>query len=179
LNAAISIKNEFNVMRKYLIFLLCLIASHTCSASSAADKQLNSRIDTLYEAIASKVDDVPTVSANALLRQKTATIFVDVREPRERAVSRIPGAISLEQLPAIYRTNPRPVVVYCTIGYRSGLSTRELRAKGIPASNLRGGILAWIANGGQLIDAKQKQTHRVHVYAKNWAAVPENYSAVY
>jgi rhodanese-related sulfurtransferase len=166
-------------MRKYLIFLLCLIASHPCGASSAADKQLNSRIDGLYQAIASKVDDVPTVSANALLQQKTSIIFVDVREPRERAVSRIPGAITLEQLPAVYRTKPGPVVVYCTIGYRSGLSARELRAKGIPASNLRGGILAWVANGGRVVDTKQKQTHRVHVYAKNWAAVPENYSAVY
>jgi rhodanese-related sulfurtransferase len=177
--------NPFAMQPLGLACFLFLLGSPCCaqspSASAPAGEALNARIEALYQNIASKVDDVPTISASSLLSQKAipTPIFVDVRESRERSVSHIPGAITLDQLAAAYRAKPRPIIVYCTIGYRSGLTTRKLRAKGMPANNLRGGILSWIAHGGRLLDGNQKQTYRVHVYAKEWAVVPKHYSAVY
>ncbi len=147
------------------------------TANSLAN-DLDIQIDRLYAEIAAKVSDVPTTTARELLSIRTRKpILVDVRGDAERAVSVIPGAITLAQLATAYPANPGPVVVYCTVGYRSGLVTRELRAKNIPARNLRGGILAWIAAGGILVDATNKQTNHVHVYAAHWAAVPKNFSA--
>ena len=61
-------------------------------------------------------------------------IFVDVRTAAERAVSGIQGAVTLLEL----ETNPRkegfnaqsPVrIVYCTIGYRSGMEAQRLQQR--------------------------------------------------
>ena len=56
---------------------------------------------------------------------------------------------------------------------------RRLRLFARPARNLRGGILVWIAAGGGLVDAQLKPSHQVHVYAKAWAAVPDEFEAIY
>jgi rhodanese-related sulfurtransferase len=139
---------------------------------------LESQVDALYQEIEGKIDGVPYVVARDLVAMTAgAPIYVDVRSPAERAVSVIPGAITLDQLGSVYQAKPREIVVYCTVGYRSGLAVRELRAKHLPARNLRGGILAWLAAGGTLNDSAQKPTHQVHVYAQHWAVVPPIYSA--
>jgi rhodanese-related sulfurtransferase len=146
--------------------------------SETASSALALRVDALYVEIATKLSDVPTFNAYELLSNPASNaILVDVRSDAERAVSVIPGAIRLEQLAAAYQPQSRLVIVYCTVGYRSGLVARELRAKKIPARNLRGGILAWIAAGGTLVDGQNKQTNNVHVYAAHWAVVPANFSA--
>ena len=71
------------------------------------------------------------------------------------------------------------VIVYCTVGLRSGKTARQLRERGINALNLRGGILAWLAAGGALVDAQGAPTNRVHVYGRRWNAVPEGFEAVW
>lgn len=59
-------------------------------------------------------------------------VLVDVREVREREVSAISGAITNDQLANYLAEHPEnKVVVYCTIGYRSGKLTRALTEKGI------------------------------------------------
>ena len=75
--------------------------------------------------------------------------IVDVREPQEHAICRIPGAqlIPLAQLPhrlaEIDRT--REVVVMCKVGARSARAVAFLHGQGFSnARNLAGGILAWI-----------------------------------
>ena len=75
--------------------------------------------------------------------------IIDVREPQEHAICRIPGAelIPLAQLPhrlaEIDRT--REVVVLCKVGGRSARAVAFLRGQGYSnARNLTGGILAWI-----------------------------------
>lgn len=62
-------------------------------------------------------------------------LLVDVRSPPEREVSMIAGAISLDEfntnvLPSLMNTPrdqlPQSIVIYCTIGYRSGVEGRKL-----------------------------------------------------
>ncbi|NOY62801.1 MAG: rhodanese-like domain-containing protein, partial [Gammaproteobacteria bacterium] len=76
----------------------------------------------------------PDISVAELLKlqQRETVVLVDVREPREVAVSIIPEAISrdrYEQRRAEFRD--RTVVIYCTIGYRSGLYVKQIRREGI------------------------------------------------
>jgi len=148
------------------------------SLASAADS-LSQRVDALYQDIEADVINAPTISAESLRQATTAPIWVDARSDRERRVSGISGAISIAELPAALKTEKRLVVVYCTVGYRSGLAVLDLEKQGIAARNLRGGILAWLAAGGQIVDVYGKPTHKVHVYGKSWAVVPEGFEAIY
>lgn len=154
---------------------LCLIA---VSAVNAADS-LAMRVDRLYQAVEADVIAAPSVSAQAVKQAQRARIWVDVRSDKERRVSVISGAILLADLPAALKAKKRDVVVYCTVGYRSGLTVIELQKRGIAARNLRGGILAWLAVDGQIVDQNGKPTYKVHVYGKAWAEVPDGFEAIY
>jgi sulfur-carrier protein adenylyltransferase/sulfurtransferase len=76
-------------------------------------------------------------------------VIVDVREPGEFEICRIPGAIliPLMQLPTRLGELDRDqeIVLQCKVGGRSAMATALLRAAGFSkARNLQGGILAWI-----------------------------------
>ena len=79
-------------------------------------------------------------------------MLVDVREPQEWAICRIPGAklIPLGQVPSRLaelraESAGRPIVVHCKSGVRSARAVTLLQEAGIAnAKNLKGGILAWI-----------------------------------
>jgi adenylyltransferase/sulfurtransferase len=75
--------------------------------------------------------------------------ILDVREPAEAAICRIPGAtlIPLRELPLRLDEVPRDadVVVHCKMGARSATAVEILRDRGYTrVRNLEGGILAWI-----------------------------------
>jgi rhodanese-related sulfurtransferase len=74
--------------------------------------------------------------------------LLDVREPWEVEICRLPGSINipLAQLPGRVDVLPRDgmLVVLCHHGMRSQQATHWLRANGIAnAVNLAGGIDAW------------------------------------
>jgi sodium/bile acid cotransporter 7 len=126
--------------------------------------------------------DVPEMSPEELAEamEDDGPVVVDGREPEEIAVSRIPGAIPLDELDReAVKESGRRVVVYCTIGYRSGLCARDLRDEGIDAWNLRGSILAWAHAGEPLVTPEGEPTQRVHVYGPKWALAPSGYESVY
>lgn len=105
--------------------------------TAATPTPLQQRVEALASAIEPQVADVPVTRAKQLLRADPMPLLLDVRSPAERAVSIIPGALTeLGTQPPGTR-----VVVYCTVGLRSGIRARQLRAQGFDAVNLRGGIL--------------------------------------
>lgn len=76
------------------------------------------------------------------------TLLIDVREPYELEICRIPGAvhIPMRQIPERLGTLPkdRHLLIHCHAGGRSLRVTEYLRAHGYPAvSNVAGGITAW------------------------------------
>ena len=78
--------------------------------------------------------------------------LLDVREPAEAEICRIPGAtlIPLGELPRRLNELPRgpgapDIVVHCKMGARSARAAQLLRDSGFSrVQNLAGGILAWI-----------------------------------
>jgi sodium/bile acid cotransporter 7 len=58
------------------------------------------------------------------------------------------------------------IIGYCTISYRSGKLAEKLGKKGIKMLNLKGGMLAWVHEGGKVYDDQHGETKRVHVYKK-------------
>jgi adenylyltransferase/sulfurtransferase len=76
-------------------------------------------------------------------------VIVDVREPNEYQINRIPGSvlIPLGELPRRYQElDPgREIVLQCKMGGRSAKAQDFLRTVGFGRTkNLRGGILSWI-----------------------------------
>ena len=121
------------------------------------------------------------MTANEVLAHRDAFVLVDVREPRELAVSTIPGALTRDEFEARkaeLKAKGATIVPYCTIGYRSGLYTEELREQGFEAKNLEGSLLSWTWAGGPLVH-DDEPTKRVHVYGPQWNLVAEGYEGVW
>lgn len=77
-------------------------------------------------------------------------VWLDVREPAERQAFHIGGrSIPLDQLEdraaEFGDVADREVIVYCASGGRSGRAVQFLRARGLRAVSLRGGLDAWRA----------------------------------
>ncbi|HEY7861237.1 MAG TPA: rhodanese-like domain-containing protein [Gemmatimonadaceae bacterium] len=84
-------------------------------------------------------------------------VLLDVREQNEWNLFRMPDAIHLPlakvgdaAAEALARFPNEEVVVYCGRGSRSAQAVELLRAQGIKASSLAGGIAAWIDAGGDV-----------------------------
>jgi adenylyltransferase/sulfurtransferase len=97
-------------------------------------------------------DEVTVEQLKAKLDTASPVYVLDVREPNEFQICRIPGAvlIPLAQLPNRLRELPGPddereLIVHCKMGGRSAKAVKLLHEQGFTrARNLKGGILAWI-----------------------------------
>jgi adenylyltransferase/sulfurtransferase len=78
--------------------------------------------------------------------------IIDVREPYENAIGRIPNTVLIPLGQIVQRASEidpaRETVLYCKVGLRSAAAVRRLKQGGFPGRlmNLRGGILAWAAD---------------------------------
>lgn len=100
-------------------------------------------------------------------------LLLDVREADEFAVSHLEGArlatdvdMALAQLEGVPRDEP--VVVYCSVGYRSSRLAAELAERGFTdVANLEGSIFAW-ANEGRPVVRGDAPADEVHPYDASW-----------
>lgn len=141
----------------------------------ASDEQLD-----LGELVATLREDFPDVThldtddVAARLSETNGNVqVIDVREPDEYAVSHLPGAINIppdttddDLLAAL---NPdKPVIVYCSVGYRSSVLAQRLQAAGrTNVSNYIGSIFAW-ANAGHPLQSSGEEAKLVHPYDRKW-----------
>jgi adenylyltransferase/sulfurtransferase len=96
--------------------------------------------------------EVTVEQLKAMQDRREPFFLLDVREPQEFQICRIPGStlIPLGELPNRVGELPTgpdapPLVVHCKMGARSAKAVKLLRDRGFTESrNLVGGILAWI-----------------------------------
>ena len=94
-------------------------------------------------------DEATVEELKTRLDRHESFLLLDVREPQEFEICRIPGSvlIPLGDLPSrLFELEGRDdMIVHCKSGVRSGKAVRLLREAGYSkARNLKGGILAWI-----------------------------------
>jgi sulfur-carrier protein adenylyltransferase/sulfurtransferase len=83
-------------------------------------------------------------------------VYLDVREPNEYNLGRIPGAVfiprgTLETTVEQRIQRNANVVVYCASGNRSALAADTMREMGYEhVSSLRGGFRGWVDAGGEV-----------------------------
>src|SRR2546425_2950955 len=100
---------------------------------------------------------IPTISTEELrqlLDRGAAVTVLDVRPAAERAEWAIPGSVHADAYEALRRGDPNaladfrprdggPVVTVCGAGKTSLLAAERLRARGLDAVSLEGGMRAW------------------------------------
>lgn len=111
----------------------------------------------------------------ALLKEEQLRkpILLDVRTQAEFDVSHLPGARRVEPdaRPANVKASldpNRPVVLYCSVGFRSSALAEKLMKAGMTdVFNLEGSIFAW-ANEGRPLELDGKPASKVHPYNKTF-----------
>jgi adenylyltransferase/sulfurtransferase len=91
--------------------------------------------------------DIDAVEVKARIDRGDSFVLIDVREPHEYQICRIPYAklIPLGQLPQRVNELDRDIeiVAHCKSGMRSAKAVDLLKKAGFRARNMKGGILAW------------------------------------
>ena len=106
-----------------------------------------------------RIREVTPEEAVAMHRRGEDAVFLDVREPQEWNLFRIPGAVHvpLGRLDAgVTAAVPRDrrVVVYCARGNRSALAADAMQDMGYAdVASLAAGITGWAHAGGDVDDA--------------------------
>lgn len=105
--------------------------------------------ETVSVSTASSSLDITSVELKQRMDRGDAPRIVDVREPNEFQINRIPGSelIPLGELPRRYaELDPeQEIVVHCKMGGRSAKAADYLRSVGFKrVLNLKGGILDWV-----------------------------------
>ncbi len=170
-------------MLKIKFFLLALLGFPLLM--TAQDLTINPKFEQKIESLISK--KVPTISCDRL-KQKLTTpklYILDAREQEEFEVSHLKDAIwvgynRVEEEALAKVPKDAIVVVYCSIGYRSGKIGERLQKQGYTkVYNLYGGIFEWSNKGYPMVDSSDKATPQVHAYNKNWGQWVEKGEKVY
>ncbi len=120
---------------------------------------------------------VPLITPQGLAQEFLSTrmpLILDTRTPNEYAVSHIATAQFVDfgkfNKKVAQDWDPsRPIVVYCTVGYRSERIGEQLKKLGFKdVRNLYGGIFEWVNEGHPIVDATGKATIKVHAYSEDW-----------
>ncbi|MGH7516381.1 MAG: rhodanese-like domain-containing protein [Gemmatimonadales bacterium] len=105
-------------------------------------------------------------------------LMLDARTAPEYELSHLAGARRIDPIRPLLRhmeAFPRdtPIVVYCSVGYRSGRVADWLRRQGFTnVRNLEGSLFAW-ANDGRPMEADGRPVKEVHPYNASWGRLLE------
>ncbi len=106
--------------------------------------------DTQTKEVAVGKDEITALELKVKLDEKQDFAFIDVREPNEFDIARIPGStlIPLSQLPNRFheldKYKGKEIVVHCKSGVRSAKAIAFLKQQGFDKLvNVAGGILGW------------------------------------
>jgi rhodanese-related sulfurtransferase len=96
-------------------------------------------------------------------------LLLDARTPVEHAVSHLAGARRVApDTVDLHLPKGAPLVVYCSVGYRSALACKRLAQLGYTdVRNLAGGIFQW-ANEGRPLQADGEPAAHVHPFSRLW-----------
>ena len=145
----------------------------SCNAQAPADRAHCNNVD-FDKKVASWLSfTVPTVNPEKV-KQMPNALILDAREREEYAVSHLPNAVfigykNFEKDALLNVPKDKPIVVYCSIGYRSEKIGEKLQKLGFTkVYNLYGSIFEWINEDNQVVDSQGVVTKKVHKFNKNW-----------
>lgn len=161
-------------MRTLTASALCLLVVQVGCSQDLSWKAVNHMIETDFPTVSS----VTTDSLAARLSDSTAArpLLLDARSTEEYNVSHLPEARRVDpeaqSFPALDTlSRDRPIVVYCSVGYRSARIASRLQDQGFRnAANLEGSIFRW-ANEGRPVVRGDTPVRAVHPYDDTWGTL--------
>lgn len=167
-----------NSLRKYALKLALVVAVIFFAGSTPAFSGIGWSI--VNAKIRHDFPDVPRIGttelADWLNSKKEKPLLLDVRTAPEFAVSHLEGAKRIEpgaDAKTVSTSKDKPIVTYCSVGYRSALFAKKLREAGYTGvMNLEGSIFRW-ANENRPLRHDHGPTDKVHPYNKLWGMLVE------
>ena len=128
---------------------------------------------------------VPEMEVKTASAADNETLFLDARERAEYEVSHIQGALwvgyddfDISRLDGVAKDTP--LVVYCSVGYRSEKISEQLLDAGYnDVANLYGGIFEWKNQDQKVVNMDGQTTESVHAYNRTWGIWLKNGEKVY
>jgi rhodanese-related sulfurtransferase len=154
--------------------IICILALALLLASAAGAHAFGWAL--VNAKVRSEFPDVPLITTAELAAWlddpgRPAPLLLDVRTQAEFDVSHLQRAKHVEpsaSASAVREAKDRPIVTYCSVGYRSGAFAKKLLDAGYTnVANLEGSIFRW-ANEGRPIVSAGRRAEKVHPYNSTW-----------
>ena len=122
-----------------------------------------------------KIPNISKEELQKLIASNNSIILLDAREQKEYNVSHLSNAIWIGSNQVNWKSiesldKNATIVIYCSVGYRSGKLTEELLKRGFKnVKNLYGGLFNWVNNGGFIETTNHQKTTNVHGYDEKWS----------
>jgi rhodanese-related sulfurtransferase len=173
-------------MKKNRLFLIITIATITgleIMTGCSHNQETLTWVEVISD-IRNRYPDVKQLQTAELQSRLTSSdsepvILIDARAKEEFHVSHISGAKNIpynskDPLKHLININPEnPIVVYCSVGYRSSIQASKLQTLGFKdVHNLEGSIFKWANEGRPLVQGKTT-VHKVHPYNAHWGSLLE------
>lgn len=151
--------------------LLLLFSFSSCLTAQQAEVGSNSYGLMLKTLLSHTVPEIEVATAATAAEE---TVFLDTRETKEYEVSHIKDArfvgydnFSMDSVEDIPKDTP--IIVYCSVGYRSEKISEKLITAGFTnVANLYGGLFEWKNQGYEVVDSTGETTTAVHAFSRSW-----------
>ncbi|HUX32601.1 MAG TPA: rhodanese-like domain-containing protein [Gemmatimonadaceae bacterium] len=112
----------------------------------------------LLDEVKGRITETSVASALDSFRRREHIVFLDVRDPNETSLGRIPGSLAVSRgnlESKIDALVPRDamVIVYCSNGNRSAFAAETMEVMGYRnVTSMREGFRGWVSAGGDVED---------------------------
>jgi len=149
--------------------------------SQATSKDFKKKIDSYIDY------SVPIITVDELKDQTKDYLILDIRERKEYDTSHLCDAVFIGYKDPDFTAlkdidKSQPIVVYCSIGYRSEKMGQRLLENGFTnVRNLYGSIFEWANQGQPVYNNEEQITDKIHTYNRKWSKwmINDSYQKVY
>lgn len=172
-----ALKNWYNI---FTFFFILIAANLTGQQTKALciDPIFQQEVDSYLSY------DVSVISIAEAYEDANIYTFLDAREKEEYNVSHIKDAIYIgygdfDIKSVAHLDKDQPIIIYCSIGYRSEKIGKKLKDAGFEnVQNLYGSIFEWVNQHHPIYNAKGESTNKIHTYNKKWSKWVQSESVI-
>ena len=152
-----------------MVFFFGMLSNNHAQKPQSDNNDFNTELDRLLSY------SVPLMSVDELNKKLGSVKIFDTREQNEYTVSHLPGAehvgfLAFKKKDFKTMDKDEPIVLYCSVGYRSEKIGEKLQKMGFTnVFNLYGSIFEWANKGYPIENSDKKEVQEVHTYNKKWS----------